>query len=120
MNLKKETSRKNILKFCIIVFALASAMLLTGCQTQQVFDSASTMVTKVQETIESVSSTTLTQGSETAIQDTTEYSSSETFIQDEATVLETVEKFSGQLITGNINIFSGLEISVYTKDQRTR
>ena len=111
MNLMKETDRKNILKFCIIVFVLASTMLLTGCQTQQAFDSTSTVETKVPETIESVSSTTSTQGSETAVQDTTEYSSSETFIQDEITVLETVEKFSDQLITGNINIFSGLEIS---------
>jgi hypothetical protein len=99
------------LKLYIIVFVLASTMLLTGCQTQQVFDSTSIVETKVLETIESVSSTTSTQGSETAVQDTTEYFSSVTFIQDETAVLETVEKFSGQLITGNINIFSGLEIS---------
>lgn len=111
MNLVKGTGRKNILKFYIIVFVLASTILLTGCQTQQAFDGTSTVETKVPETIESVSSTTSTQGSETAVQDTTEYSSGETFIQDETTVLETVEKFSGQLITGNINIFSGLEIS---------
>ncbi|MCL5069719.1 MAG: DUF3048 domain-containing protein [Actinobacteria bacterium] len=111
MNLMKETDRKNILKFCIIVFILTSTMLFTGCQTQQAFDNTSTVETKVPETIESVSSTTSIQGSETAMQDTTEYSSNETFIQDETTVLETVEKFSDQLITGNINIFSGLEIS---------
>jgi hypothetical protein len=99
------------LKFYIIVIFLASTMLLTGCQTQQTFDSASIVETKLPETIESVSSTTSTQGSETVVQDTTEYSASETSVQDDTTVPETVEQFSGQLITGNINIFSGIEIS---------
>jgi hypothetical protein len=110
-NLMKETGRKNILRFYIIAFVLASTMLLTGCQTQQAFDDTSIVEIKLPETIESVSSTNSTQGSGTAMQDTTEYSSSETFIQAETTVLETIEKFSGQPITGNINIFSGLEIS---------
>jgi hypothetical protein len=99
------------LKFYIIVIFLASTMLLTGCQTQQAFDGTSIVETKLPETIESVSSTTSTQGSETVVQDTTEYSASEISVQDETTVPETVEKFSGQLITGNINIFSGIEIS---------
>jgi len=110
-NLMKETDRKNILKLYIIFLVLASTILLTGCQTQQAFDGTSIVETKLPETIESVSSTTLTQSSETAIQDTTEYSASETSIQDETTVPEAAEQFSGQLITGNINIFSGLEIS---------
>jgi hypothetical protein len=99
------------LKFYIIVIFLASTMLLTGCQTQQAFDGTSIVETKLPETIESVSSTTSTQGSETVVQDTTEYSASETSMQDDITVPETVEQFSGQLITGNINIFSGIEIS---------
>ena len=111
MNLRKEPGRKNILKFCIIVFVLASTILLTGFQTQQFFDITSAVETKVPVIIESVSRTTSTQGSEIAVQDMTEYSSGETLIQNWPTVLETVEKFSGQLITGNINIFSGLEIS---------
>jgi hypothetical protein len=110
-NLMKETDKKNILKFYIIVFVLAATILLTGCQTQQAIDGTSIVETKLPETIESVSGTTSTQGSETAIQDTIKSSSSETFTQAETIILETVERFSGQLINGNINIFSGLEIS---------
>ena len=107
----KEIDRKKILKFCIIVFVLASTMFFTGCQIQPAIDGTSTMVTKAKETAASTSSTTSTQDRETAVQETTAYSSSETSMQDEITVLEAVEKFSGQQITGNINIFSGLEIS---------
>jgi len=111
MNFIKETDRKNILKFCIIVFVLASTVLITGCQTQQAYDSTSTVETKLLETTASSFYMTSTQDSETAVQETIVYFSSETSMQDETTVLEAIEKFSGQQITGNINIFSGLEIS---------
>jgi hypothetical protein len=117
---KASNRNKRILANPIIILVLTSIMFFTGCQTQQAFDSTS-VEAKTSETIGSVSGTTSTQGnenSETAFQDTTEYSSSETLIQDETTVLETVEKFSGQQITGNINIFSGLEISEIVLNSR--
>jgi len=108
---KASNRRIKILVYYIIVLVLASTMFFTGCQIQPAIDGTSTMETKAKETAASTSSTTSTQDRETAVQETTAYSSSETSMQDEITVLEAVEKFSGQQITGNINIFSGLEIS---------
>jgi hypothetical protein len=109
--LVKASNRKiKILVYYIIVLVLASTMFFIGCQIQPTADSTTNMETKVNETAVSAFNTTSTQGSETVAQEP-EYFSNETSMQDETTTLETVEKFSGQQITGNLNIFSGLEIS---------
>jgi hypothetical protein len=111
INLVKASNRKiRILVNPIIVLVLTSIIFFTGFQTQQAF-ACTSLEAKAHETIESVSGATSTQGNETVMLDTSEYSSSETFIKEETTDLDTAEKFSGQQITGNINIFSGLEIS---------
>jgi hypothetical protein len=68
----------------LIVFVLASAMSFAGCKIQP---------------------TTQTPDETTAENETSVTSAAE------ETTQETAEKFSGKQITGNINIFSGLEIS---------
>ena len=111
MNNIKLPNRNNILKFFIIVFILVSVVLIPGCQTKQALGATSTAETKPVQITGTISDTALAQSTETIVQETTASISSETSMQAETTVLETIEKLSSQLITGNINIFSGLEIS---------
>lgn len=118
MNLKKEIGRKNILKFYTVVFILALLILTAGCKTQQVFDIASAEKTELPETTAFSSYAALVQDSESAVCETIVYSNSEVLMQDGITVPGAVEKFSGQQITGNINIFSGLEISDIVQSSR--
>jgi hypothetical protein len=109
--IKAGNGKIKILAYCIIAFILASTMFFIGCQIQPATDSTFSVETKVKETATSATNITSTYNSETAAKETAANYSSETSMQDETAAQETVEKFSGQQITGNVNIFSGLEIS---------
>jgi uncharacterized protein YpmB len=86
----KKTINKSLktLVIVIMVFVLASAMSFAGCKKQ-----------------------TGTQTSGETAANETDLTSAEETSAVEGTTQETTEKFSGKQITGNINIFSGLEIS---------